>query len=73
MVEIVAKTRSWGNSIGFRIPKEIVALEKIGPDEEIIVELRKKKTPNPKVFGSLKGWKLDAQKIKDEIRKESDW
>lgn len=26
--------------------------------------------PMKKAFGSLKGWKIDSQKVKDELRKE---
>jgi predicted DNA-binding antitoxin AbrB/MazE fold protein len=31
--------------------------------EEVVIELKKKS-----IFGLLKGWKIDAQSLKDELR-----
>lgn len=73
MVEIIVKTRQWGNSIGVTIPKEIAEKEKIGPNEEITIDIKKTHLPDPKSFGALKGWKIDAQKMKDQGKVESDW
>ncbi len=74
MAEIVVKARKWGNSIGFTVPKETVVEEHIKPNEEFRLTIsRPAKKPDPTVFGSLKNWKLDAQKMKGEIREQSDW
>jgi len=42
---IIAKTRKWGNSIGVVLPKEELARLKIGEDEEVIVEIKRKENP----------------------------
>ena len=74
MAEVVVKARAWGNSLGITIPNEIVKSENIKANEEITVEFRKKlRLPRPDFFGSMKDWKIDAQKLKDRLRKESDW
>ncbi len=73
MTEIFVKTRQWGNSIGITIPKEIAEKEKIGPNEAVMINIKKLRTPDPKFFGSMKGWKIDTQKLKDQLREESDW
>lgn len=68
-MKIVTKPKKWGNSLGIVIPKEIIKKEAITSDTEVSIEIEKK-NPLKEVFGSLKGWKIDAQKMKDEIRKE---
>ncbi len=42
-MEVTAKPKKWGNSIGIIIPKEIVDLEKITTDDELVVRIEKKK------------------------------
>lgn len=70
---IKAKVRSWGSSFGVIIPADIVKKEGINEGDEIIMELSKQK-PLKELFGSLKGWKIDPQKAKDDARKEwSKW
>ena len=39
-------------------------------DEEWENTLKKKPNPLQEAFGSLKGWKIDSQKMKDEFREE---
>ncbi len=68
-MEVVCKPRRWGNSLGITIPKEIIDKEKIKEGEEVIVNVRKKKTNLSELFGMLKDTKIDAQKMKDESRK----
>ena len=68
-MEIITKPKKWGNSIGIIIPKDFARRERITLETEIIVEV-KKGNPIKEIFGSLKGWKINAQKFKDEIRKE---
>lgn len=71
MVEVIkAITRKWGNSIAVVIPKEIADKQKIKEDEEVNITVEKKKPSIKHLFGILKGWKIDAQKVKDELRKE---
>ncbi len=68
-METKTKLRKWGSSLGVVIPKEIIKKQHLKQGEEIIIEIKRKPSIK-KMFGSLKGWKLDAQKFKDEIRKE---
>jgi len=71
MAEVIrAVTRKWGNSIAVVIPKEIVDKQKIREDEEVNFTVEKKRVFTKDLFGALKGWKIDAQKAKDEIRME---
>ena len=42
-MEVVAKPKKWGNSIGIIIPKEIVEKEKITMKDELILHIEKRK------------------------------
>jgi antitoxin component of MazEF toxin-antitoxin module len=64
-----AKVRTWGSSLGIIVPKEIVRKEHLNHGDEVIFELKKKKKIK-EIFGRLKGWKIDSQKMKDESRVE---
>ncbi len=68
-MEIITKPKQWGNSLGIILPKELVQKEKISLETEIVVHI-KKENPLQEVSGMLKKWKIDSQKIKDELRKE---
>ena len=67
MVEIEAKTRKWGSSIGVVLPKEVVDEIGIKPDEKITIDIKKRPLAK-EFFGLLKDWKRPTQEIKDEIR-----
>lgn len=69
MNEAIVKVRQWGNSMGVTIPKEIVEKEKLEPNDEVVIIVERKKSLRD-IFGSLKEWKIDPQKTKDELRKE---
>jgi len=68
MAMFKAKVKQWGNSLGIVIPKEIV--EKVHMKNNQVLFLEIKSDPLKEAFGSLKGWKIDSQKMKDELRKE---
>ncbi|MBI2043161.1 AbrB/MazE/SpoVT family DNA-binding domain-containing protein [Candidatus Pacearchaeota archaeon] len=68
-MKIITKPKQWGNSLGIILPKEMVRRESITKETEITVEIEKG-NPIKEIFGSLKGWKINAQKFKDELRKE---
>ena len=61
--------RKWGNSIGVVIPKEIIEKEQLREGEEVFIIIESKNDLK-EVFGSLKDWKINTQKLKDELRKE---
>ncbi|MBI5392882.1 hypothetical protein HZA96_03340, partial [Candidatus Woesearchaeota archaeon] len=51
------------------IPREMVAKAKIKPEKEIIVEIKPRNVLR-ETFGTLNEWKIDTQRVKDELRKE---
>ena len=69
MIQIKSKLRRWGNSFGIIIPQKAIGSEKVKEGEELTIFI-KRETPFNNVFGALKNWKIDAQRFKDEIRKE---
>lgn len=70
MSEIEVDAKKWGNSIGIRIPSEVAEKEGIKPEDRILVDIKKLEKPEESAFGSLTGWSLDAQSVKDELRRE---
>ncbi len=70
MIELKTKLRKWGNSFGVVVPTKEIKEENIKEGEEITVLLVKRSNALRETFGTLKGLKIDAQKMKDEIRKE---
>ena len=67
MIEIKAKTRKWGNSIGVIIPKGIAKRQKIGPQQDITLLLEKSEgTAVRDIFGTNK-LKISADKALREI------
>ncbi len=63
------KLRAWGSSLGLVVPNDIVQAEHLQKGEEVIVEIRKRNTLQD-LFGKLNNWKIDSQKMKDELRRE---
>lgn len=73
MSEVETAVRKWGNSLGVIIPAEVAKKEGLKPKDRVIVRIAKVRYPDPSFFGSLRGWKVDAQKLKDELREEHEW
>ncbi|MEK6825368.1 MAG: AbrB/MazE/SpoVT family DNA-binding domain-containing protein [Nanoarchaeota archaeon] len=72
-MEITTRLKRWGNSVGIIIPAEMLREKGLKEEEEVIISVEKKKGIRY-LFGSLKHAKIDAQKVKDELRKEwSKW
>lgn len=69
MIQIKTKLRKWGNSFGIVVPQKAVESEKVKEGEELTI-LIKRKSDLKRAFGALKNWKIDAQLVKDNIRKE---
>ena len=70
MMEIKAKTKKWGNSIGVLIPKEVIRRENIKPEQEIILTINKKPiTKGKDIWGTLK-FKESTEKLMRGIDKE---
>lgn len=68
-MEIETTTRKWGNSLGIRLPRDFVKRENIKENTKIRVDIVTESNIND-IFGILKDWKIDSQKIKDEFRDE---
>lgn len=67
--QIKAIARRWGNSIAVVIPKEIIDRERIKEDEEIIIEVKKRRPKVKDVFGKFHlKFNKTTQEIKDEMR-----
>lgn len=72
MIEIEAKARKWGNSIGITFPNEVVKKIGIHPDEDLKLFIGKSKTSSVKdIFGILK-FKRPTAKIMEEADRELD-
>jgi len=70
-MEFSAVARRWGNSLGITLPKQIVEQTGIRENQEVNVEIKTKSNmPSKEIFGFVRDWRLNAQKVKDEARKE---
>ena len=65
---MITKTRKWGNSLGVRIPKDVVNEMGLRENQEIVVELMPKENVLKELFGFAKG---KINKSTEEIIKES--
>jgi len=73
MIEIKARTKEWGNSIGVIIPKEAIVKEGIKPNQEIVLQIHTKPiTQGKDIFGKWK-FKKPTEQLLKEVRKEFDW
>ena len=71
MEQINTKVKKWGNSLGIILPKKVVDNEDIEENSEVSITIQSiKKAKVKDIFGALKNWRINAQKFKDEIRKE---
>ena len=68
-MEVKAIAKKWGSSIGIIIPKEVVDAKRIKENDKITIEIKTRPLAG-EMFGMLKRWRIDAQKVKDDIRKE---
>lgn len=73
MAETEVEVRKWGNSLGVIIPAEIVKAEGLKPHDKAWIRITKLRYPDPRSFGMLKDTKLNAQEIKDRLRREHEW
>ena len=68
-MEIKAKAKRWGSSIGIVLPKSIVESKKIRENDEVIIEIKKSVIAG-EVFGRFAGrFKKSTQELKDDARK----
>ena len=70
MIELKAKTKKWGNSIGIIIPKEVIRQQNIKPDQEVTLIISKKPITRGKdIWGTFK-FKESTEKLMRQIDKE---
>ncbi len=74
MIELKSKLKRWGNSFGIVVPQKAVKDEKIkeGDEVRVLINIKKESNALTEVFGVLKGWEIDTQKFKNEMRKEEE-
>ena len=71
MIEVEAKVRKWGRSLGVVLPKEKVIKEGIKENETVMLLIGKRTNALKETFGTFK-FKRTTQEILDESDKE-DW
>lgn len=70
MMEIKAKTKKWGNSIGILIPKDAIRKENIKPDQEVTVLISAKPiTKGKDIWGTFK-FKKSTEQLMREVDKD---
>ena len=70
MMEIKAKTKKWGNSIGVIIPKEVVRDNNIKPNQQVTLMLNAKPfTTGRDISGTLK-FKKSTEKLMREVDRD---
>lgn len=73
MMEIKARARKWGNSIGVIIPKEIIRQQNIKPDQEVTLTISQKPiTKGKDIWGTMK-FKKSTEELMREVDKEFDF
>lgn len=68
---ITTKTRKWGNSLGVRIPKEVVEEMRLKENQEVVLDIKPKENPLKELFGSGKLSKSTEDVLKEIRGKES--
>ena len=71
MIEVEAKVRKWGRSLGVVLPKEKIIKEGIKENETVVLLIGKRTNALKETFGTFK-FKRTTQEILDESDKE-DW
>ena len=70
MMELKAKTKKWGNSIGILIPKEAIRKENIKTDQEVTVLISAKPITKAKdIWGTMK-FKKSTEELMREVDKD---
>jgi hypothetical protein len=73
MSEAEVEVRKWGNSLAFILPADIAKAESLQPGDRALVRIMKVRHPDPRSFGFLQAKPLDAQALKDRLRREHAW
>lgn len=69
-MEIEGKTKKWGTSLAFVIPKEIAKKQRLRSNQKLRVLIIEENNTLKETFGMLKNWKKPTEQIMREIDKE---
>ena len=72
MMEIKAKTKKWGNSIGILIPKEIVKEENIKPNQDVTFMISGKPITKGKDIAGRWKFSKSTEQLMREVDKDFD-
>ena len=70
MIEVEAKVKKWGHSLGIVLPRDLTKEEKVEAGDKIKIIVMKEQNDLSDIFGILKNSKIDSQKVKDRLRRE---
>lgn len=73
MSEAEVEVRRWGNSLAVIVPAEIAKAAELRPGDRALMRIMKVRHPDPRSFGLLKQKPMDAQALKDRLRREHEW
>ena len=73
MIEIKAKVKKWGNSLGIIIPTEIIKDEHIKPEQEVSIVINPKRFATGKDIAGTWKTKKSTHQLMREIDKEMDF
>jgi len=63
---VLVKAKKWGNSLGIRLPRKLVKENNLKPEEELVIQIGKKKVSKAKeLFGILKQKEPIEKSMKD--------
>jgi hypothetical protein len=70
MTDVETEVKKWGNSLGVIIPAEAARAEGLRAGSRVLVRVFRVREPLAGSFGSLRGAGIDAQRLKDRLRRE---
>ena len=73
MAEAEVEVRRWGNSLAVIVPAEVAKAEGLQPGDRAFLRILKVRRPDPRSFGLLRDRPLDAQALKERLRREHEW
>ena len=69
-MEIEGKTKKWGTSLAFVIPKETAKKSNLKSNQRLRVLIIEEDNTLKETFGMLRGWKKPTEQIMREIDKD---
>ena len=66
MPRALARVRRWGRSLVIVVPDELAKKLRLKPGDEVVLDVGPVETE--RTFGSMSDWRVDPQRLKDELR-----